>query len=85
MVGLRNPAPGVFSHPMSTANTLADTLANARATGLRAELLPPGFDLDGPSDLALLARERGTAAARLCPRTLSFLDTHALWKFARPG
>ncbi len=85
LVGLRSVAPGLFAHPMSTASALADTLANARAAGLGAQLLPPGFDLDTTSDLALLARERGAAAERLCPRTLSYLDTNALWKFAHPG
>ena len=79
LVGLRNPAPGLFGHRMSTASALADTLANARSAGLCAELLSPGFDLDTAADFALLARARGAAAARLCPRTLSFLHARGLW------
>lgn len=85
LVGLRAPVPGLFDHRMSTASALADTLSNARAAGLRAELLPAGFDLDTAADLGLLARARDAAAERLCPRTLSYLDARGLWKFARPG
>lgn len=85
LVGLRAPVLGLFDHPMSTASVLADTLANARSTGLRTELLAPGFDLDTAADLDLLAAARDAAAERLCPRTLSFLDTRGLWKVSRPG
>jgi glycosyltransferase A (GT-A) superfamily protein (DUF2064 family) len=78
LVGLARPAPGLFSHPMSTASVLDDTLARARRGGLTHTLLPAGFDLDTAADLALLAeaRRRGAAA---CPRTLAFLDRCALW------
>jgi len=85
LVGLRAPVRGLFDHPMSTPSVLADTLSNARAAGLRAELLPTGFDLDTAADLGRLARARGAAAERLCPRTLSYLDARDLWKFARLG
>jgi len=79
LVGLRRPAPGLFSHPMSTTSVLADTLARAAAAGLKCTLLPAGFDIDAAEDLRLLAeaRQRGEAAA--CPRTLAFLDRHGLW------
>lgn len=79
LVGLARPAPGLFSHPMSTASVLADTLARARASGLEYTLLPAGFDLDTADDLALLASARRHGAAGACPRTLAFLDRHRLW------
>ena len=85
LVALRRPVPGLFDHAMSTPRVLAQTLANARLAGLRAELLPAGFDLDTAADLARLAAARDATAERLCPRTLSFLDTNALWNFLRPG
>ena len=79
LVGLARPAPGLFSHPMSTASVLDDTLARARELGLGASFLPAGFDLDTAEDLALLAEARGRGAASACPRTLAFLDRHGLW------
>jgi rSAM/selenodomain-associated transferase 1 len=79
LVGLARPAPGLFSHPMSTASVLDDTLARARGLGLAAHVLPAGFDLDTAHDLALLAEARGQGEASVCPRTLAFLDRHGLW------
>jgi glycosyltransferase A (GT-A) superfamily protein (DUF2064 family) len=58
---------------------LEDTLARARGLGLIASLLPAGFDLDTAEDLALLAEARRRGDASTCPRTLAFLDRHALW------
>jgi glycosyltransferase A (GT-A) superfamily protein (DUF2064 family) len=84
LVGLSRPAPGLFAHPMSTASVLEDTLARARSSGLTHTLLPAGFDIDTASDLARLAEARSRGAAGACPRTLAFLDRHALWPFA-PG
>jgi hypothetical protein len=79
LVGLARPAPGLFSHPMSTRSVLDDTLARAKAAGLRHALLPAAFDLDTAADLALLARARREGAAGGCPRTLAFLDRAGLW------
>jgi rSAM/selenodomain-associated transferase 1 len=79
LVGLARPAPGLFSHPMSTASVLEDTLARARGLGLVASVLPAGFDLDTADDLALLADARRRGEASACPRTLAFLDRHGLW------
>jgi rSAM/selenodomain-associated transferase 1 len=79
LVGLRRPAPGLFSHSMSTASVLVDTLARARGAGLTHALLPAGFDIDTAADLALLAEARRHGAAGECPRTLAFLDRHGLW------
>ena len=85
LVGLRRPAAELFEHPMSTRSVLHDTLANARRLGLSHELLEPGFDIDTPRDLELLASVRGTQNARLCPRTLAFMDTRDLWRVAEIG
>ena len=84
-VGLRRPVPGLFSHPMSTAEVLADTLAQAEQARLTYALLPAGFDIDTAADLALLAEARRQGAARECPRTLAFLDRNGLWHGQEPG
>lgn len=78
LVGLRRPAPGLFDHPMSTSRVLEDTLANARALGLRWELLEPGFDVDRVADLARVRALRGRPEAALCPRTLAFCEARGL-------
>lgn len=82
LVGLRQPAPGLFDHPMSTDAVLADTLANARTRGLRCQRLAPGFDIDTIEDLGRLAAERREKHSLPCPRTLRFLDEHRLWELA---
>ena len=79
LVALRRPVPGLFDHAMSTATVLADTLANARRLGLEARVLEPGFDVDTAADLSHLARARSEGRAAGCPRSLAFLDRHALW------
>ncbi|MBW2363446.1 MAG: glycosyltransferase, partial [Deltaproteobacteria bacterium] len=76
LVGLRRPVPGLFEHAMSTGRVFEDTRANALERGLRVATVCAGFDLDTVADLSRLARARGEHAERLCPRTLSFLDTH---------
>jgi rSAM/selenodomain-associated transferase 1 len=78
LVALRRPAPGLFSHPMSTASVLADTLAQASRLGLRARVLGPGFDVDTAADLRWLAAARSESGS-LCPRTLAYLDAERLW------
>jgi rSAM/selenodomain-associated transferase 1 len=83
LVGVRKPTPGLFDHPMSTRTVLEDTLANAAAQGLRAEVQRASFDLDTASDLDRLAAARwgprGAFVADLCPRTLAYLDAEDLW------
>ncbi len=79
LVGLARPAPGLFSHAMSTPRVLDDTLANAERLGLRSRVLPPGFDLDTFEDLEHLARARRREPAPPCPRPLAFLDERGLW------
>jgi rSAM/selenodomain-associated transferase 1 len=82
LVGLRTAVSGLFQHPMSTASVLEDTLAGARALGLRVSLLEPLFDIDTAGDLAELNRIRREPAGRLCPRTLAYLDERDLWRHA---
>jgi rSAM/selenodomain-associated transferase 1 len=83
LIGLRRPVPGLFDHPMGTRTALDDTLANASALGLRADVQQPTFDIDTADDLVLLAAERTGADSRsiaaLCPHTLEFLDAENLW------
>jgi hypothetical protein len=79
LVALRRPARGLFDHPMSTSSVLEDTLARARARGLRVRILEPSFDLDTIADLASLADARRTDPGLPCPRTLAWLDRHGLW------
>jgi hypothetical protein len=68
---------------MSTRTVLEDTLANAAALDLRADVQGASFDVDTASDLSRLAAARsgpcGASVAELCPRTLSFLDAEDLW------
>lgn len=79
LVGLHEPAPGLFHHPMSTAAVLEDTLANAARLGLHASVLAQGFDIDTIQDLSWLARMRREKPSLPCPRTLAFLDERGLW------
>ena len=46
---------------------------------LKTHQLPPSFDLDTVSDLRLLADERREIDARLCRRTLAWLDENQAW------
>jgi rSAM/selenodomain-associated transferase 1 len=85
LVGLRRPVPGLFDHPMSADSVLADTVANARRRGLRTQVAAPSFDIDTAADLRHLAAARVTGLAEICPRTVAFLDEHALWPSATPG
>jgi uncharacterized protein len=81
LIGLRTPAPALFDHPMSTGSVVADTLASTSRLGLQARVLAGGFDLDTAADLRWLAEARRSGTPP-CPRTLSFLDHHALWRHA---
>jgi len=80
LVALRRAVPGLFAHPMSTPRVLEETLARARALGLRSRLLAPGFDVDSFADLAQLARARRGGRTLPCPRTLAWLDARGPWE-----
>lgn len=79
LVGVRRPAPGLFTHPMSTGTELEDTQARAKQAGLSATLLTPGFDIDTADDLKLLADARKRGETKDCPRTLAWLDQNRMW------
>jgi rSAM/selenodomain-associated transferase 1 len=79
LVALRRPAPGLFTHPMSTGTELHDTLAHARSLGLSTHLLAPGFDIDTAEDLHLLAEARKRDGSAECPRTIQWLDENRMW------
>jgi rSAM/selenodomain-associated transferase 1 len=80
LIGLKEPVPGLFSHPMSTGNVLDDTLANAERAALKSHVLAPRFDLDSIGDLRWLAEARRDADPATCPRTLTFLDEYDIWR-----
>jgi rSAM/selenodomain-associated transferase 1 len=80
LIGLRGATPGLFDHAMSTASVLDDTLANAERAGLRAHVLPPGFDLDTVEDLRWLADAIALGGGMSCRRTVEYADMHDLWR-----
>jgi rSAM/selenodomain-associated transferase 1 len=82
LVGLQAPAPGLFDHPMSTSSVLEDTLAHARALGLRYRRLTPGFDVDTIEDIGRLALARREKPTLPCPHTLRYLDEHRIWSLS---
>lgn len=76
LVGLRQPAPGLFDAvAWSTPHAYADTAANAARLGLRLHVLPPWYDIDTADDLARLRREmEADPAARVrAPMTAHWL------------
>ncbi len=55
LVGAQAEVPPIFEDiRYSTPHALADTLLRAREAGLEPHLLPPWYDVDTPTDLALL-------------------------------
>ena len=82
LIGLRDPVPGLFDHPMSTGSVLDETLANARRLGLRCRVLESSFDLDTVADFAELERAHAAGSTVLCPRTVAYFDACGLWRFA---
>jgi rSAM/selenodomain-associated transferase 1 len=73
LVALVRPRAELFtSVEMSASDMCASTIARAHALGLSVHLLEPDFDVDGPEDLALLARESAPArTASVLARLLS--------------
>lgn len=67
LIGLRAACDDLFALELSHAGVLSGTLANARALGLRAELLPAHHDVDTWPDLLRLPAELDATRA---PRTL---------------
>jgi len=83
LVALREPAPGLFSHPMSTSSVLNDTRSRAAELGLRTRVLGETFDLDTADDLSLLALRRAQIDSHACHRTLAYLDDRDIWSRIR--
>lgn len=79
LLGAHRAHAGLLDHAMSTPTVAEDTLARARALGLRTRVLEPTFDLDEVRDLAQLARVRASLDARACRRTLQKLDAEGWW------
>ena len=67
LIGLRGACDALFELELSHASVLAQTLARARALGMRADLLPGHHDVDTAADLASLAPELDEQRT---PRTL---------------
>ena len=81
LIGLRAPQPRLVREvPMSTPTVLADTLALAEELRLRAELLPPWYDVDTAAELVRLAAQLRAAPPDVAPHTRAAL--HALAEVA---
>ena len=70
LIGLCAPSDDIFDIPMSTESVLDQTVARAKAAGLRLRLLEPHHDVDVAADLGRL--ETGLDSART-PRTARWL------------
>jgi len=73
LLGLRAPLPGIFRRmPWGSERVLARTLARLRTEGVSYHLLPCGYDIDTPADVAVLRRHlavMATLGQSPCPRT----------------
>lgn len=80
LIGASAPLPlSLFrAMPWSTSRVLRETLARARAAGVRVALLPAWYDVDDAAGLARLRRDarglRRAAATRAALRTLGLLS-----------
>ncbi|MCY2961614.1 MAG: TIGR04282 family arsenosugar biosynthesis glycosyltransferase [Planctomycetota bacterium] len=73
LIGLRRPCPGLLTDiAWSTDRVLEQTLERARDSGVRCEILPASFDVDGAADLERLARLLDAEPER-CPETARVL------------
>ncbi len=74
LIGLKQPAPRLLRGvQMSTVHVAADTMALARAEGLRLKLLPKWYDVDDGDSLARLVTELSNAPGEVAPHTRAFL------------
>ncbi len=75
LIGLIRPQPGLIRPvQMSTPDVLRDTLALARAAGLRAALLPRWYDVDTAGDLARLRQELEMLPEEVALHTRRFFE-----------
>lgn len=77
LLGLREPIPGLFDHPMSTPDVLEATRHQAERRGFEMRTCRPTLDLDTPEDLGRLLEGDRAQSGSLCPRTLKFLSEKA--------
>jgi rSAM/selenodomain-associated transferase 1 len=76
LIGLKRPAPRLLREvQMSTPRVTADTLALAKAEGLRVTLLPTWYDVDEAPALARLLLELETATTDSAVHTRAFFAT----------
>jgi len=73
LIGLKRPCPRLFDVTMSTTSVLQETLALARAEGLRVECLPSWYDVDTVHDLNRLVAELASLPEDVAPETRRFL------------
>jgi rSAM/selenodomain-associated transferase 1 len=73
LIGLKRPCTRLFDVKMSTPTVLQETLALARAEGLRAECLPTWYDVDTVHDLKRLTGELANLPAEVAMATRGFL------------
>lgn len=70
LIGLARPQPRLLRDiPLSTATVLQDTLALARALGLKTALLSPWYDIDTAADLDRLRYHLAELPADIAPHT----------------
>jgi uncharacterized protein len=73
LIGLKRPAPRLLREvQMSTPRVTTDTLALAKAEGLRVALLPTWYDIDEEPSLVRLLNELATSADELACHTRAF-------------
>ena len=73
LVGATRAHPGLFElHAMGTGSALEALIAHSRRLGLSSTTTAEHYDVDGPADLARLARELRTWPER-APRTAALL------------
>jgi hypothetical protein len=73
LIGLKRPCPRLFDVTMSTPTVLQETLALARAQGLRTECLPTWYDVDTVQDLRRLVAELANLPEDVASATRRFL------------
>jgi glycosyltransferase A (GT-A) superfamily protein (DUF2064 family) len=74
LIGLTRPQPRLLlGVQMSTPTVAAETLARARAEGLRTALLPQWYDIDTAADLDRLAADLDRLPPSAAPHTRAYL------------
>jgi rSAM/selenodomain-associated transferase 1 len=77
LIGLKRPAPRLLREVrMSTPQVTADTLALAKAEGLRIALLPTWYDIDEGSSLVRLLDELAISTDELACHTRAFFASN---------